>query len=255
MIGIIGGTGFYNVDLFGESEQIDIQTAYGDVVMMKGKYAGEDVYFLPRHGFTHGRLAYQVTHLANIDAFRQLGVKRILATVAAGGISEHCNAGDLVLLDQFINFHTTHYTFGKMSLDMTEPYCAQLRGLLIEQAKRLGYPMHERGTYLSFDGPRYETAAEIRAFRTLGADVVGMTNAPEAILAREAGICYSAVVIVTNKAAGLSSDEPDLKAHSNMVKLNSEKVQKLLCAVVEALPPERACRCQEWYDRAVAARA
>ncbi len=255
MIGIIGGTGFYNVDLFGESEQIEVKTVYGDVIMMKGQYAGQEIYFLPRHGFNHGRLAYQVTHHANIEAFRRLGIKRIFAVVAAGGIGETYNAGDLVLLDQFINFHTTHYTFGRLSVDMTEPYCAQLRGLLIEQAKRLGYAMHETGTYLSFDGPRYETAAEIRAFRTLGADVVGMTNAPEAILAREAGICYSAVVIVTNKAAGLSKDEPDLKAHSNMVKQNSEKLQKLLCAAVEAIPEQRSCRCQEWYDRAAAARS
>jgi len=255
MIGIIGGTGFYNVDLFGKSEQAEIKTAYGDVTMLKGSFAGREVYFLPRHGFTHGRLAYQVTHHANIEAFRRLGVKRILATVAAGGISEKCNAGDLVLLDQFVSCHTTHYTFGKLSVDMTQPYCAELRGLLIGQAKRLGYALHETGTYFSFDGPRYETAAEIRAFRILGADVVGMTNAPEASLAREAGICYSAVVIVTNRAAGLSTDEPDLKAHSDMVKRNSEKLQTLLCAAIEALPDRRGCRCQEWYDRAAAARA
>ena len=188
-------------------------------------------------------------------ALFKLGVKRVITTVACGGISEHCNSGDFVLLDQFINFHTRHYTYGKYSLDMTYPYCSQLREIFLQEAEKLGYRMHPTGTYLSFDGPRYETAAEIRAFRTLGADVVGMTNAPEATLARELGICYSAVCMVTNKAAGLSSDEPDLKRHSQVIKENSEKLQKLLCAVVAAIPEERTCRCQEWYERAVAARS
>lgn len=254
MIGIIGGTGFYNVDIFGESKELNVGTEYGDVVMLQGSYQGKDIVFLPRHGFEHNRLAYEITHHANIEAFRKLGVKRILTTVAAGGISDHCKAGDFVLLDQFVSWHTRHYTFGKMSLDMTEPYCSELRGLFIQEAKKLGYPLHETGNYFSFDGPRYETAAEIRTFKMLGADVVGMTNAPEATLAREAGICYSAVVIVTNKAAGLSNDEPDLKAHGNVVKNNSEKLQKLICAVAVAIPEQRHCRCQEWYDRAAAAR-
>lgn len=253
-IGIIGGTGFYSVELFGESEEIKIDTPYGEVNMMKGSYKGKGIYFLPRHGFHHDKLAFEVTHHANIEAFRQLGVQRILATVAAGGISDHCKAGDFVLLDQFVSWHTKLFTYGQMSLDMTEPYCAELRGLFIEKAGELACPIHERGNYFSFDGPRYETAAEIRAFKALGADVVGMTNAPEAALAREAGICYSAVVIVTNRAAGLSNDEPDLATHSAMVKKCSEKLQKLICAVAEAIPEEHHCRCQELYDRAAGAR-
>lgn len=255
MIGIIGGTGFYNVDLFGQGELVTVSTQYGDVTVTKGTYAGAEIAFLPRHGMEHDKLAYEVTHHANIEAYRLLGVKHILTTVAAGGVSERCKPGDLVLLDQFVSWHTRHYTFGKLSVDMTEPYCTQLRGLFLAEAEKLGYPIHDTGNYFSFDGPRYETAAEIRTFQLLGADVVGMTNAPEATLAREAGICYSAIVLVTNKAAGLSQDEPDLKTHSAMVKKNSEKLQKLICAVAAAIPHERTCRCQEWYDRAAAARS
>lgn len=254
MIGIIGGTGFYNVDLFGESKEQLVKTDYGEIKMLQGSYRGKEILFVPRHGFNHDKLAYQINHHGNISAFKEMGVTRILSTVAAGGIAEHFNSGDLVLLDQFVSTHTTHYTFGKMSLDMTEPYCSQLRGLLIDKAKELDIPLHPTGTYFSFDGPRYETAAEIRAFKMLGADVVGMTNAPEATLAREAGICYAAVVIVTNKAAGLSSDEPDLKAHGNVVKSNSAKLQSLLCAAAAAIPGQRGCRCEEWYNRAASAR-
>lgn len=255
MIGIIGGTGFYSVELFGEATPIQVHTEYGDVTLLKGNYQGTEIAFLPRHGMNHDRLAFEITHHANMMAFHQLGVKRVITTVAAGGLNTEYKSGDFVLLDQFINFHTRHYTYGKYSLDMTEPYCSELRQIFMEQAKKLGYSLYPTGTYMSVDGPRYETTAEIRAYKALGADVVGMTNAPEATLARELGICYSAVVIITNLAAGLSSDEPDLKTHSNAVKANSDKLQKLLCSVAAAIPEERHCRCQELYDRAASARA
>lgn len=255
MIGIIGGTGFYNVELFGEAETINVETEYGTVQMLKGKFENTDILFLPRHGVDHSRLAYQVTHHANMMAFKQMGVKRVIATLAAGGINPKYKAGDLVLLDQFISFHTYHTTYGKMSLDMTEPYCSELRKLFLSSAEKLGYEVYSTGTYISFDGPRYETAAEIRTFKLMGADMVGMTNAPEATLARELGICYSVVAMITNMAAGLSEDEPDLKAHSNVVKKNSDKIQKLLCLTAANIPEERSCRCQEWYDRAAAARS
>lgn len=255
MVGIIGGTGFYSVELFGEAAPIEVHTEYGDVSLLKGNYQGTEIAFLPRHGMNHDRLAFEVTHHANMMAFYQLGVKRVITTVAAGGINPNFKGGDFVLLDQFIDFHTRHFTYGTYSLDMSNPYCSELRQLFMEQAERLGYALHPTGTYISVDGPRYETAAEVRAYKLLGADVVGMTNAPEATLARELGICYSAVVIVTNMAAGLSSDEPDLKTHSNAVKANSSKLQKLLCSVAAAIPEERHCRCQEFYDRAASARA
>ncbi len=254
MIGIIGGTGFYSVELFGKATPINVHTEYGDVSFLKGVYQNTEILFLPRHGSNHDRLAFEIPHHAHMMAFHQLGVKRVITTVAAGGINPSFKSGDFVLLDQFIDFHTRQFTYGKHSLDMSAPYCSELRQLFMEQAEKLGYSLHPTGTYISLDGPRYETSAEIRAYQLLGADVVGMTNAPEATLARELGICYSAVVIVTNMAAGLSSDEPDLKTHSSVVKANSAKLQKLLCSVAASIPEERHCRCQEFYDRAVSAR-
>lgn len=254
MIGIIGGTGFYDVGLLGEAVPVEVHTEYGDVTLLKGSYRGTEIAFLPRHGLNHDRLAYEITHHANMMAFKQLGVTRVITTVAAGGINDAFESGDLVLIDQFINLHSRHFTYGRYSLDMTEPYCSELRRIFMEQAERLGYKLHPKGTYMSVDGPRYETRAEILAYRVLGADVVGMTNAPEAALARELGICYGAVVIVTNKAAGISTDEPDLKTHSEAVKKNTVKLQNLLCSVAEAIPGERHCRCRELYDRAKSAR-
>ncbi len=255
MIGIIGGTGFYDVGLLGEASAVDVSTEYGDVTLLKGSYRGTEIAFLPRHGLNHDRLAYEVNHHANMLAFKQLGVNRVITTVAAGGINGMFESGDLVLIDQFINLHTRHFTYGKYSLDMTEPYCSELRGIFMDQAQKLGYKIHPQGTYMSVDGPRYETKAEILAYRMMGADVVGMTNAPEAALARELGICYAAVVIVTNKAAGISADEPDLKTHSEAVKKNTAKLQSLLCSVAAAVPEEHHCRCRELYDRAKRARA
>lgn len=254
MIGIIGGTGFYDVGLLGAAQQVEVKTEYGEVTLLKGNYGGTEIAFLPRHGLDHGRLAFAVNHHANLLAFKQLGVTRVIATVAVGGIGKKLQGGDLVLIDQFISLHTRHYTYGKYSLDVTEPYCNELRSVFMEQADKLGYFLHPQGTYMSVDGPRYETKAEIRAYGILGADVVGMTNAPEATLARELGICYAAVAIVTNKAAGLAADEPDLKAHSAVVKQNTGKLQQLLCAVAAAVPPAHHCRCREWYERAKSAR-
>ncbi len=254
MIGIIGGTGTYDVNSFGKSEQVSVSTEYGDVVLWQGSYEGEDVLFLPRHGEHHERLAYQVQHHANILAFKKLGVRRILATVAAGGIHPDLEPGDLVLLDQFISFHTTMHTYGRYSVDMTEPYCPQLRSLLTEGSKALGYALHERGTYLSFDGPRYETAAEIRAFAAMGADLVGMTNGPEASLAREQGICYATVALVTNRAAGLSLQGPDLKQHSMIGKEYGHRVLDLFKYAIAHLPEEYTCNCHQLYEKALLAR-
>jgi len=254
MIGIIGGTGFYNVDFFGESEQVFVDTEYGKVEFWKGWHAGHEVLFLPRHGAKHERLAYQVQHEANLLAFKEMGVQRIFATVAAGGINKDYQVGDLILLDQFISFHTRKFTYGKYSVDMTEPYCPQLRNLIRQVAEDLDYPLHETGNYLSFDGPRYETAAEIRAFGILGADMVGMTNAPEAALSRELGICYCTVAVITNRAAGLSQQGPDLKQHSKVVKENSTKVLNLFSAAIKALPERTTCDCAHYLEKALKAR-
>lgn len=255
MVGIIGGTGTYDVNSFGASEVVTVTTEYGDVELWKGDYAKEVVYFLPRHGANHERLAYQVQHHANIAAFVKLGVQRIYATVAAGGINPLYEVGDLVLLDQFISFHTTMYTYGKYSVDMTEPYCSQQRSLLLEGAKSLGYRLHERGNYLSFDGPRYETAGEIRAFAMLGADLVGMTNGPEASLAREMGLCYATIALVTNRAAGLSSQGPDLRQHSRVGKENSHKVLDLFKYAIAHQSAEYTCNCKHYLEKALQARS
>ncbi len=255
MIGVIGGTGFYDIGFFGEAEEISVETEFGTVDLIRGTYKGKELVFLPRHGKEHGILAYQVNHHANLLALQAMGVERVLATVAAGGISPQMNKGDLVLIDQFISFHTRHYTYGKYSVDMTEPYCNQLRDIILTKAESLGYPIHSEGTYISFDGPRYETKAEILAFKSLGADVVGMTNAPEAALARELGLCYSAIVIVTNKAAGLSEDVPDLQTHKNAVRDNANIMRTLISESILDIPDERTCMCRGCLERALSARS
>ncbi|NCO35680.1 MAG: hypothetical protein AUJ92_05260 [Armatimonadetes bacterium CG2_30_59_28] len=211
-IGIIGGTGIASLD----SDQFALReesTPYGNVDLRVASVAEDrQVVFLSRHGREGNVPPHLVNYRANILAMKQAGCSAILSTAACGGISERLQPGDLMVLDQFIDFtrrrESTFYAERltiPIHIDLTQPYCARLRKLLLSEAQRLGLPFVDGGAYVCAEGPRFETPAEIRMFAQLGGDVVGMTQVPEAPLAREAEMCYAAVAIVTNYAAGISS--------------------------------------------------
>jgi 5'-methylthioadenosine phosphorylase len=208
--GIIGGTGFYAI---GEAvETRSVETAYGTVLVDLAPIGGEEVAFIARHGREHAVAPHQVNYRANIAALQALGVERVLASAAVGSVNSSIQPGEFALPSQFIDFtHGRASTFFEddaevRHVDMTEPYCRDLREAMQRAGRFLEQALHPSVVYVCTQGPRFETPAEIEMFRRLGGDVVGMTGVPEAPLAREAGLCYAALAVVTNYAAGVTQE-------------------------------------------------
>jgi 5'-methylthioadenosine phosphorylase len=206
-IGIIGGSGFESG--FGGTEER--QTAPGGsarIVRRKVLASGTEIVFLARHGLSHETPPHLVDHKATIELMARLGVTGIVATAAVGSLRSDFKPGDFVVLDDFIDLTRGPVVtlFDKPGdvrhTDLSAPFDPELRRRIVE-AQPSGAIVHQAGTYLCLSGPRYETPAEVRLFASWGADVVGMTVAPEAILAREAGLPYAAVAVVTNFGCGL----------------------------------------------------
>jgi len=252
-IGIIGGTGVYRLPGIEDLNQMIVKTDYGDVCVNVGEISGKQVAFLTRHGENHSTSPGQINYQANIMAMKQLGVKQIIATACSGSLNPRFGTGSLVMLEQFFemtknrkasfyeNDGTKEYKIAHM--DVTHPYCLRLTRKVIEAGKMLGITVGQGVTYCCMEGPRFETDAEIRMLRTLGADLVAQTQYPEVVLAREAEICYAAIGIISNMAAGIESDNvsaKELKANMNKM---FDTVQSLLCKVIEIVPDEE-CGCQ-----------
>lgn len=192
--------------LFEPSEERRVETEYGVVKAYLCTSGGSQVFVIPRHGRDHSVSPHRINFKANVQAMKKLGVTDVLATSAVGAISDKIAVGELGLLDQFIDFTKRHHTFFEkrpVHVDMTHPYDASLQDRLARAARSLRVKLVRGLVYVCVDGPRYETAAEIRMFGLLGGDVVGMTGAPEAILCREAGLRYASIVVATNWGAGL----------------------------------------------------
>ena len=221
LLAIIGGTGVY---LRGENSPLTqardevVETRWGRTQITRALLDDREIVFLQRHAASsldENKAAgqaippHRVNYRANIAALKKIGATAIFASTAVGALRPEYAPGSLVLLDQFIDITTqrdkTFFDDRAVHIDMTEPYCARLRSLLLMTAEDLNIALHPAGTYVCTDGPRFETGAEIRAYANWGGDVVGMTGAPECALAREADISYAGVSIVTNLAAGLSS--------------------------------------------------
>ncbi len=247
-LGVIGGSGLYKTKILKESDEVSCVTPFGQALVSVGQCGGKKVAFLARHGKDHSLPPHLVNYRANLWALSQMGVGRVLATAAVGSLREDYRPGDFVLLDQFIDFTRSRpYTFfdegGVRHVDMTEPYCPGLNDLVADAASTLDLTVHREGTYICTEGPRFETPAEIRMFRSWGADLVGMTNVPEVVLAREAGLCYSTVAIVTNMAAGINQDQ---LSHDEVVQVMAQAQSQLedlieqTIARLDRVPP---CRC------------
>jgi 5'-methylthioadenosine phosphorylase len=243
-LGIIGGSGFYEPGMLGDVYEKEVLTPYGTITPFVGKLAnGLEVAFLARHGREHSVLPHQINYRANLWGLKALGVKRIIATTAVGSLDESLAPGMLAIIDQFLDFTKqrplTFYDNGdvlKAHIDVTEPYCPDLREMLQTAAIRCNIPVRMGGCYVCCEGPRYETKAEIRMFQTLGGTVAGMTGVPEVVLARELGICYANLSAITNFAAGIS--KTPLK-HSEVVQImagNQSKIRRLITeCLLEAL--------------------
>ena len=250
-IGIIGGTGLYDPELVKNVQEVTLETPYGkpsDSITV-GELAGKGVAFLPRHGKKHTIRPTDINVRANISALKKLGVKRILAASTVGSLREEYHPGEIVFCDQFIDRTTrreqSFYTEGKVChITVAEPMCPELRESVIAVAKKLGVRMHETGTYVCIEGPRFSTKAESKMYRQWGADVVGMTLVPECVLAREAEICYASISTVTDY--DVWKDHPVcVDDVVKIMKTNIENVKRIIAETVAKLPKERACKCNE----------
>ena len=251
-IGIIGGTGIYNPEILDHTEEQLIKTEYGEVKLKTGFYQGQGVAFLARHGEKHAVPPHLVNYRGNIMALKKLGVERIIATAAVGSLNRDLEPGQLVLINQFIDFTKTRSsTFfegggkGVVHVDFTEPYCPSLRKTLKEAAGEIGLKVNSGGTYVCTEGPRFETPAEIIMYSKLGGDLVGMTSVPEVVLAREAEICYATIAMVTNYAAGISTASLTIAEVMEAMANNTENIRKLTMKAIEIMPLERDCLCKE----------
>lgn len=250
-LAVIGGTGVYNAAMLDSVARIDLETPYGSVSCQSGVLSGRQVVFIPRHGSKHSIPPHLINYRANIWALKKLGVQKIIATTAVGSLNPRMKPGDFVFADQFLDFTKTRVsTFfeggdrGVVHVDMTHPYCTELRRKIAGFAKEINLSAHEAGCYVCTEGPRFETPAEIKAYSSLGGDVVGMTGVPEVVLAREAEICYITVSMVTNFAAGISATCLTHQEVLDTMQQSSDNIRLLISKMIEGTDPGEVCSCQ-----------
>jgi 5'-methylthioadenosine phosphorylase len=244
-IGIIGGSGLYDMEGLTQREEIDVTTPFGltSDKLISGKLAGRQVYFLPRHGKGHRILPTELNHRANIWAMRQLGVRWIICVTAVGSLKEAYAPRDVVLPDQYYDRSSRrkrHSFFGKgivAHISFGEPVSKGLRTLLHEEAQALKARVHNGGTYIHMDGPAFSTRAESQVNRQLGFDVIGMTNLPEAKLAREAEIALATLAMVTDYDSWKVEEEP-VKAETIIGHLhaNVDLAKQIIAKVIPRIP-------------------
>jgi 5'-methylthioadenosine phosphorylase len=243
MIGIIGGSGLDNPDILEDARDKEVNTPYGEpsCPLKLGKIKGVDVALLGRHGRKHTIPPTQVNYRANIYALKEAGCTHILATTAVGSLKEEIGRGDLVILDQFIDFTrlrklTFHEEFKPhepVHTPMSEPYSKELRQILIDTAEKLELNYHKKGTVVTIEGPRFSTKAESHMFRAWGADVINMSIAPETILANELGIPYAAVAMSTDYDCWKDDEEP--VSWEEILKVFKKNADNVTCLLIETI--------------------
>jgi 5'-methylthioadenosine phosphorylase len=243
-IGIFGGSGFYS---FLESvETVELETPYGrpSAPIAIGEVGGARVAFLPRHGLEHELPPHRIRYRANLWALREVGVRRIVAPCASGALRADLALGEFVVCDQFVDRTwgraDTFYDGPRTShVSAADPYCPDLRRLLVETAAELGIPARDGGTVVVVQGPRFSTRAESQWFRSMGWDVINMTAYPEGMLARELELCYATIAMVTDYDVGVEDRAPVSAAEVVRVfEENNALLRKLLFAVIPRIGPQ-----------------
>ena len=273
MIGIIGGSGLYNVDEINIIDEVEVKTPFGEPSdrYVVAEYNGKRAVFLPRHGKGHKFPPHLINYRANIWGFRKLGVNKILSISAVGGINPLLKPGDFVISDQFLDFTKVRpvtfyegiYTIVDetdnrndlvneymknervVHIDVTEPFCPIMTKTLASICEEKNFRYHQNGTYAATEGPRLETAAEIKMLSKLGADIVGMTLVPEIVLARELAMHFSAVSIVTNLAAGISKERLTSDEVIEMMTKKNKDIQQVVLDFIQKVPEHFDCNCED----------
>ena len=258
-IAVIGGSGLYEMEGARVVDVVDISTPFGQpsdsitVVELKGRL----VAFLPRHGKGHRLLPSEVNYRANIYALKTLGVERIISISAVGSMKEEIKAGSFVIPHQFIDMtksrKNTFFGDGLVAhVSMADPVCPVLSSVLADTAKKVVGEVHVGGTYICIEGPQFSTRAESLLYKSWGVDVIGMTNATEARLAREAEICYATVAMVTDYDCW-HEEEEDVTADAviKILRENVEKAKRLIAEAIPKIPDERNCPCRDSLKTAI----
>lgn len=256
-IGVFGGSGFYS--LLEDPVEVRIDTPYGapSAPAMVGEIGGRGVAFIPRHGTAHQFPPHMINYRANVYAMKSLGVKRIIGPNACGSLQPHVRPGDFVICDQLVDrtsgrvdtFYdgptTTH-------VSAADPYCPVMRRVAVSAARDLGISVHETGTVVVIQGPRFSTRAESRWFAGQGWEVINMTQYPESYLARELEICYCNISLITDYDAGMEGVSP--VTNDEVVRVfaaNNQKLKDLLFAMIPELATDRSCACATALSEAV----
>ncbi|TIC85562.1 S-methyl-5'-thioadenosine phosphorylase [Nocardioides sp. GY 10127] len=248
-VAVIGGSGFYS--FLPDAEQVEVSTPYGDPSdrISIGEVAGRRVAFLPRHGRDHRYPPHLIPYRANLWALRSLGVRQVLAPCAVGGLRPEVAPGDVVVPDQLVDRtyrrNPSYVERGGVHLPFADPYCPGLRTALVGAAPDIA----DGGTMVVIEGPRFSTRAESQAYAASGWTLINMTATPEAPLAREMGMCYASLALVTDMDAG-AEGEHGVSADEVMALFaqNLERLHSILGSAVEALPDPAGCSCAAWLE-------
>lgn len=255
-IGIFGGTGIYDSGLLQNSQEIEIDTPYGkpsDAITI-GEFNGRKIAFLPRHGKKHTIPPHMINFQANIWAFKELGVKRIIAPSAVGSLKEELAPAHFALPNQFIDFTKSRkYSFSTegrvIHISVADPFCPELQKCVLDVADTQKITIHKDCTYVCIEGPRFSTKAESRFYKTMGADIIGMTLVPECQLAREAQMCYVSISTVTDY--DVWAQKPvTAKEVLEVLSTNVHHTKELLAVLIDKIPQHRGCMCEQALSEA-----
>ena len=258
-IGVIGGSGLYEMEALRDVSTVAVDTPFGEPSdeFVLGTLEGRRMAFLPRHGRGHRILPSEINYRANIYAMKKLGVSRIISVSAVGSMKEDIEPGHIVIPDQFYD-HTKHRVstfFGGgivAHVGLADPVCAELTGILHAAGIKAGARVHHGGTYLCMEGPQFSTRGESNIYRKWGVDVIGMTNATEAKLAREAEICYATLALATDYDCWHETEEDvTVDAVIATLRMNVETAKAIIQWAVPAIPQSRLCPCAEALKYAI----
>lgn len=259
MIGVIGGTGLYKIEGLKVSRELDVDTPFGapsDRIIV-GELEGKEVAFLPRHGRNHTIPPHKINFRANVFAMKKIGVQRILSISAVGSMKEHIRPGNAVIVSQFVDMTTSRpRTFFEegivVHVGFADPVCPEMFEVLSEAAVESRVVTHKGGTYICIEGPQFSSRAMSNIWRQLGVDVIGMTNLPEAYLAREAEICYGTLAFPTDYDCWYEGEEiVTAQMVVENLRKNIEKAKEILRIFLRKLPLERKCNCKDSLKNAI----
>jgi len=259
-IGIIGGSGLYEIEGIRKIKKVSVTTPFGrpSGAFVLGEYEGREVVFVPRHDIGHRIPPSHINYRANIFGMKKLGVERIISVSACGSLKEKIKPLDFVIVDQFVdrtNYARDMSFFEEgivVHIEFSHPVCGQLSSLLYESARKFQLKVHSSGTYINMEGPAFSTLAESRLYRSWGMDVIGMTNFAEAKLAREAEMCYSVLAAVTDYDCWHPKHESvTLDMVIENLSVNVANAKKIIASAIKNMPPKKTCQCGSALQHAI----